>query len=155
LTKPLLLAAVGNTLRSDDGAGHALADLLEPLLQAASVPTQRADAHQWLPELAEEVAAAGMVVFLDAAKGGSDIEWRAVAPAQTLGASPHSLSPDGILWLAEQLYGCVPPAFLLTIPGNDFSHGENLSATVQAKIAHAAQMWTKIAAEYSKLIGRH
>jgi hydrogenase maturation protease len=57
-----LVIGIGNPLRRDDGAGWWLARRAEPWLPAAQLRT----VHQLTPELAEDLAAAARVLFIDA-----------------------------------------------------------------------------------------
>jgi hydrogenase maturation protease len=143
--------AIGNTLRTDDGAGHVLAAALEPHLQASGLPVQRIDLHQLVPETAEDIAEAGMVVFLDAAVGEQKIYWRAVERSNAVGSSPHSLSPENIMTLVEKLYGFAPPAFLLSVPGMVFSHGEGLSRKTSRFVDEAVAQVAQIIGAYQNI----
>src|SRR5208337_5062841 len=59
-----LILACGNTLRSDDGVGPWLAEWAAE--QFASNPSVRVlSRQQWTPELAEDLAAADSVIFID------------------------------------------------------------------------------------------
>jgi Ni,Fe-hydrogenase maturation factor len=46
----------------------------------------------------------------------------------------HVLSPKKILDLALHLYGANPRAFVVTVAGEDFGHGDSLSATVASAL---------------------
>jgi hydrogenase maturation protease len=144
LTSPLLLIAIGDTLRSDDGAGHVLADRLAPFLTAAGLTVSCIHLHQLVPETVEDIAAAGMVVFIDAALGNTEVEFHPVVPTPALGASPHMFSPENLMALVNQFFPSVPPAFLLTAPGKDFSHGESLSQETQTYVIEATEMWRSL-----------
>jgi hydrogenase maturation protease len=79
----VVVIGYGNTLRGDDGAGpavaQAIADRALPGVRSLAVP-------QLTPELAEIVAEANLVVFVDAALMAEDDGIRAVSvqPAQRL-----------------------------------------------------------------------
>lgn len=129
-----LIIGIGNPLRRDDGAG--------PLVAASDwsmVEVEAVAVHQLVPELAEAIARADRVVFVDAAVGPDQgVAWRRLDPsvAWELG---HALDPAGLLGLAAVLYDRVPDAFLLTVPGEDFSHGEGLSATASRHCERARE----------------
>ena len=129
---PLVLA-VGNPLRSDDGAGPAVAELLRGDGVEARV------LHQLGPELCEEVAAAAAVVFLDARAGGvpGEVVSRPLAPGGGAGSTTHAVAPEVVLALAERLHGARPPALLLTVVGRSFDLGERLSPEVVAALPRA------------------
>ncbi|HUK66270.1 MAG TPA: hydrogenase maturation protease [Anaeromyxobacteraceae bacterium] len=124
-----LIVAMGNPLRSDDGAGPAAVTGLEgPGRSVRLVP-------ELMPELAEEVAHAKTVVFVDAreASPGGAVQVLALEPSPhaRMGTFSHALSPEGVLALAASLYGHRPKAFLVTVNGSDFELGEHLSPEVE------------------------
>ena len=93
-------------------------------------------AHQLTPEMAELVSRAERVLFVDAARRGQpgSLLCSRVAPVETLGRYSHELSPATVLKLAEQLYGRCPPAWLLTIAGENFETGDAMSLAVVAAL---------------------
>lgn len=127
-----LVIGVGNSLRADDGVGPIVADLARERLEAAQVIA----CHQLTPELADDVARADRVVFVDANLEAAPGEVRVtrVAPAVNDAATFHSLDHAGLLALARALYGRVPPASLVSVGVADLSDGEGLSAAVQASL---------------------
>ncbi len=95
--------------------------------------------QQLVPELAEELAAPDVtaVLFIDAAlsesvatevpssQGGPGLRILEMNPrASCFG---HHFSPSTLLAYSKLLYGALPPAWLLSIPGHDFGYGEALS----------------------------
>lgn len=126
-----LVIGYGNPLRGDDGVGWAVADALQDRTGVTAVST-----HQLLPELADQIANAEKVVFVDATVEGEpgDIRVTAVSP-QTIGtASTHQMSPGVLLSYVAELYCRCPPAYLITITGQDFGYTETLSPLVTSKL---------------------
>lgn len=132
-TRPLVIG-YGNPLRADDGFGWQAATRL-----AAGLPESDARVlavHQLTPELAEEVARASLVVFIDVHEGGRP----GVLVEQSLEgdngrevvAFSHDVDAEAILVLAETLYGRRPPATMLSVGGADFSYAVGLSPLVEA-----------------------
>lgn len=137
----ILVIGYGNTLRQDDGAGVALAERLVNGLQEQGVATQVLTVPQLAPELAVEIAAEGVqaVVFVDAAAGAEEDAIQ-VRRLDLDGASPsfgHQLDPAVLLRYAHLLAPQTPPAWLVTVPGVEFGHGETLSPQVQRLVATA------------------
>ena len=58
----------------------------------------------------------------------------------------HHASPEGLLLLAERLYGARPRAFLVTIGAASFALGEDLSPSVAAALPEAAALVRRLLA---------
>lgn len=127
-----LVVAVGNTLRGDDGVGHRVADLLgaRPGVEVTRV-------HQLMPELAEEMARATTVVFVDADVEASAAWLERVTPKAQHTPITHTMTPNELVMLAGRLYGFQGAAYLCHVPAEDFTPGGALTAAAEAG-AHAA-----------------
>lgn len=132
----ILIIAYGNSLRRDDGAGFLAADALERILREKGREVERIDTHQLEPELAEKIAAeeVSAVVFADARVAGPDpdgrrIEARRLESDFSAPSVGHHLDSRVVMLYSRLLYGKDPPAWLITVPGVDFDHGEGLSET--------------------------
>jgi len=130
--KPALVVGIGNPQAGDDGVGPQIAERF-----AGRPGVIVKIAHQLTPELAPEIAAAGQIIFVDAAPVGRAVCVEALAPGLPDSALSHVSSPQAILELARLLYGRVPPAHLVTIPGERFDHGVGLSAPTRRCIPAA------------------
>jgi hydrogenase maturation protease len=125
----LLVIGYGNTLRSDDGVGPKVADVVAAL----GLPGIRALACPLLtPELADPVSQARVVIFVDAAVDAPrEVQMRKLAPADTSQIMAHSASPATLLALARDVFGHAPEAWWLTIPAEELGIGEELSPLAQ------------------------
>jgi hydrogenase maturation protease len=130
-----LVIGYGNIMRSDDAAGVHAAHRLEEIYRDCGELRVIA-AHQLTPEVAEDIADANCVLFLDAAATGEpgEISEVPVAPVGVLGALDHQVTPGALLVFAEQLYGEAPTAFALTITGASFAMGTNMTPVVAGKM---------------------
>lgn len=128
-----LIIGIGNPLRRDDGVAERVLDLLGHVPQ-----TRTLVCHQLLPELAEDLAAADRVIFVDAdlEPGVPRLE-RLNATAGALSLVGHSLSPAQLLALASALYGFRGVAWLCRVPGVDFGDGAGLSPVAEANARQA------------------
>jgi len=101
---------------------------------------------QLFPELAESMAAARAVLFLDAAR--SPIEGPAQAvrlrPDKHAALAPHVSDPRALLALARSLYGRAPEAWLIRIPAGTFELGARLSPKAEAGLAEALPLARKL-----------
>jgi len=125
----LLVIGYGNTLRRDDGVGPRVAEAV----RALALPGVEAMACPLLtPELAEAVARARVVVFVDAAVDGPrGVRLRPLAPADSSRILAHAADPRSVLALARGVFGRAPRAWWLTIPVEDLGIGEELSAAAR------------------------
>ncbi len=134
----LLVIGCGNELRSDDGAGPRVARAVEAL----KLPGVKAIAvHQLTPELADEIAAARLVLFVDAS---ADPEQRGLqivplSPRESDLRLGHFAEPRWLLELTRQLHGQAPEARLLTLPAPNLDFGERLSPLCQRAVEDAVR----------------
>jgi hydrogenase maturation protease len=138
-----LILACGNTLRTDDGVGLWLADWAEKRFSEQADLRIIAD-HQWTPELADDVAHAESVLFIDCsieALPGS-VRLRSVEPAagsRILGT--HHQSAAELLALGRELYSSLPlKSFLLTIGASSIELGEGFSEPVEVALPEACRL---------------
>jgi len=138
-----LILACGNTLRTDDGVGLWLAEWAEQRFSEQADLRIIAD-HQWTPELADDVAHAESVLFIDCsieALPGS-VRLRPVEPAaggRVLGT--HHQSAAELLALGRELYSSLPlKSFLLTIGASSIELGEGFSEPVEAALPEACRL---------------
>lgn len=135
----ILLLALGNGSRGDDGVGVALGRALSARLPPGA--SHVVEAIQLLPEHAEVAARAQAVIFLDATVTGAPGEAHAHqlhvrTPREAL---LHALTPEEILGLARSTFGKAPQGLLVTVAGKDFSFVERLSEEVQAAVPAAVE----------------
>lgn len=142
-----MIIAYGNSLRRDDGAGQVLGEMLERAWRNRNLEVQRIAVHQLAPELAESVAATDVtaVVFVDArvadsGAGSLDVEVHPVADAHDSPSLGHHLDPSVLMVYARLLFGKEPPAWLVSVPGVDFDHGEGLSEIAVRAIGNAGDL---------------
>jgi len=127
--RDLLVVAYGNPLRSDDGAAWRAAEILQQQLPSS---TKLICVHQLMPELAEDMSHAQVVVFIDAEDTGNpgQVRCEGISPKREEFSFSHHLTPSALLGLSEKLYGSAPRAMLVAISGENFDHGEILSEYV-------------------------
>ncbi|MGD0734276.1 MAG: hydrogenase maturation protease [Terracidiphilus sp.] len=136
----VLILACGNTLRSDDGVGPWLADWAEQ--HFASQPEIRViSRQQWTPDLAEDIAHAESVLFIDCSveSAPGSIRIQQVQPSESQqGLATHHQSAAELLALTHNLYNSEPKnAQLLTIGATNTELGETLSSAVTAALPNA------------------
>ncbi|NJK50323.1 hydrogenase maturation protease [Candidatus Gracilibacteria bacterium] len=130
-----LIVGYGNTLRSDDGAGQ----LVAKRVAKWSLPNVRSLAvHQLTPELAEELANADTVIFVDAVISSKqnleEIKIELLECNREYSNSGHTEDPRSLLSLSKIVYNKVPIAYWILIPAINFEFGEEISAITQQGI---------------------
>ena len=153
----ILVIGYGNSLRSDDGAGCRVADIVAswelPYVRSLTV-------HQLTPELAEPIAQSDLVIFIDACVSNNEsdfvIKRAELKPtvqiqkillteqlssgwlANDLNAGIGHLSdPRSLLLLSQQVYGKTPVAYALLLPAVNWEFGEQLSEITSKNIEQA------------------
>jgi hydrogenase maturation protease len=132
----ILVIGYGNTLWGDDAVGqHVAAAVARWQVSGLSVRA----AHQLTPELAEPVSRADMVIFVDGQLSGEEdaVTVRRLEPSTRADFAGHTSDPRGVLALAQAVYGRHAPAWLVLVPGLDFSLREGLSSAAARGVAEA------------------
>lgn len=141
LPESTLVIGYGNVLRSDDGAGVIAATRL-----AEQSSTRQVIAVQQLtPDLAENIASAAEVVFVDAyaadqRDAGLRVESLSRGDTQPSAALDHHADPAALLRLADRLYGKRPTAWVIGIPAFRFDIGESVSPATLHRIDEAVAL---------------
>jgi hydrogenase maturation protease len=130
----VLVVGYGNTLRGDDAVGPRVAELLasERLLPGATIVAR----HQLAPELADEIAAARLVVLVDARQDGSRpgaVHIDEVVGTCRAGGS-HAVDIGTVVDLAERVYGNAPPVVAVSVSAERFELGAGLSFAVASTL---------------------
>ena len=133
----VLVIGYGNTLRGDDGVGPRVAEavghLCLPGVHTLICPLLT-------PELADPIARAGKVIFVDAAVDAPlGVQWRSLQPNESSQIMAHAADPRTMLALARDVFGRVPQAWWLTIPAVDLGFQEEFSPSVQRDFAVAVR----------------
>jgi len=140
---PILILAYGNPLRCDDGVAWRAAEALEGKLPQSYVEVLTL--HQLAPEIADWVRNRELVLFIDAAcvddmnsSRPGEIRVRKLSGEEIRknpsGQFSHVYSPESVLDFARELYNADPNAFVITVAGENFGHGDALSTPVAASL---------------------
>lgn len=123
----VLIIGYGNPGRLDDGLGPALADAIEQKqIDGVSVESN----YQLSVEDADDISKHDYVLFVDADVAGPEPFWFGrVTPKKEMSFSSHSISPEAVLDMANDLLGGNTKGYILGVRGYDFNEfGERLSA---------------------------
>lgn len=136
--KPPLVIGIGNPTRGDDRAGLEVVRALERRIPWGHYRS----VHQLTPELAEEIAAAREVIFVDASMEARVLTIEPVEAA-SLPDGSHAATPGGLLALAAQVYGTLPArALAVAIPASDLGFSEELSLITSRWVREAVSRLT-------------
>ena len=128
----VLVIGCGNSFRQDDGAGYSAAEQLKAVGLSSAV---RVIACQQLtPELAIEMSNVDRVILIDASTGGSpgEVSVQKIEPLdRNDGTITHELQPWALLETARVLYHSNAEMYLVTVTGESFDFGGQLSEAVQ------------------------
>lgn len=124
IARRALVIGYGSPIRGDDAIGPLAADRLE----AEGVPghVQVVSRHVLTAELVPDIAAADLVIFLDATVEGApgEVLARRLSPdASAVSTMAHFLDPRELLAWAEALYDRRPEAWLVSAAGEQFDYG--------------------------------
>ncbi len=136
MTGTAIVIGYGNELRSDDGIGLKVANLIN-LWHLSNV--QSLAVHQLTPELAANLANVNLAIFVDASinSESEDVQVESILPTISTMITGHSADPRSLLALTKSLYGYSPVAWLVTVPGVNFELGYCLSPIAEKGIGIA------------------
>ena len=140
----VLVIGYGNNLRNDDGAGIRVATRLARLAsrRPQTSPLHVIVARQLTPDLADGMATAAQVIFVDAYAAdergaGIRIDRISADTAGTSSAIGHHDDPEALMSLTARLYGKTPDAWVVGIPAFNLDIGETISPGTLRRIDEA------------------
>lgn len=146
----ILIVGIGNSLRGDDGAGPAMARALAAALEGKAA-VRLLVLHQLAPEVALDLAQPDVqaAIIADAAadRAPGELHTARLYPAAEDAPSSHHVAPALLLAMAQALYGSSPAAWLVTVGGAEFAHGEGFSPAVAAALGEMPQVARALLAE--------
>lgn len=114
----VLVYGFGNPGRQDDGLGPEIVRRLE-LEHLPGVVTD--SNYQLNIEDAVAVAESDAVIFVDAALHlDESFAFCRLTPSSEITFTTHAMSPESVLALCEDIYGKIPPAYILAVKGYEW-----------------------------------
>jgi hydrogenase maturation protease len=140
-----LIICFGNPLRGDDAVGWRVAERLP----AAEVGARVVACHALTPEFAPAIAAAEVVIFVEACAAGTPGEVRCtrIQPAHGPATRQHGETPASLLTLATARYSGRPAGYLITIAAGQFGMGMPLSPAIADAVPQAVALIEAFAAQ--------
>ncbi len=132
-----LVIGFGSSLRGDDALGIRVVEGLRNQVDPALV--EILTLHQLGPELAETISRYPLVILVDASIEGAagTVRSRHIVPDRARRTTTHAVDPAALLSLSESLYGKAPTTLLVTVTGEEFGFGTDISDTVETAIPRA------------------
>lgn len=140
--KPILIFGFGNVSRGDDALGPLLLEYLQEHLGLDTIEIQ--SDFQLQIEHALDLVGRDLVLFIDASVGAiDDFEFAELAPAYDNSYTTHAMSPAAVLQVYREIMRTPPPpSFLLSIKGEQFELGSELSLQARFHL-HQAQRFAE------------
>lgn len=124
----------GNPQRRDDGIGQYVANQLNTFLK------DRESIHilalnQLEPELVDELRHARLIIFIDATMGVVEggWNWTKIEPEPGLPYLTYYFKPSFFLGLLQSIHHICPAAWLVSVQGDDFEFGEELTPVAEKR----------------------
>jgi hydrogenase maturation protease len=144
MNKPFLVLACGNLSRGDDALGPLLLDYMEQHLALSTI--ELLTDFQLQVEHALDLQNRELVLFVDASMSATKhFNFAELYPSKDRSYTSHAMSPSSVL----QVYKTVtqlepPPSFLLSIQGEAFELGANLSPQAAQNLSLVSEFVTHL-----------
>jgi hydrogenase maturation protease len=142
----VLLIAVGNPLRRDDGIAHRVLEILDPDLAAGATALA---VHQLTPEIAEDFSRHEIAVVIDADLDPGEAYLEEVLDPDHPALLGHELDAAEVAALARKLYDWKGACLLCHVPGADFAEGGGFSDAAKGNAWRAARLIEELLASPS------
>lgn len=144
----ILVIGYGNPLRTDDAIGQYVAWELMKHFERTELLVRIT--HQLTPELAEIVSHFEQVVFVDARATGTpgEVHHEVIQPVPGTGAFTHNVTPAVLLGAANELYGSSSGGILISVAGEVFDYGTDLSPQLCRMLSGITEQVADIIRQY-------
>ena len=147
----IVVAGIGNLMRHDDGAGPQVARRVAELAKEGGPVTALASPLGEPLDLLGSWDGADLAIVVDAVRSGAPpgtltLDWLGAPggldplPGDGRSPSTHGLGVADVYRLASAIGQAPPRVAVVGIEGQDFSHGEGLSAAVEAGIGEGVNV---------------
>ena len=160
----IVIFACGNLSRGDDAIGPLLLERLEEWLNAQGIQEdfELIYDYQFQIEHALDLEGRKLALFIDASVSATaPFEFYHALASKDVAYTSHTLSPEAVLGVWHKIKGeTCPPSFVLSVRGERFELGENLTQSAQqhrdAAFEYLRQLcqmpqpdiWMKLSAEF-------
>ena len=138
--KPILIFGYGNVSRGDDALGPLLLESIQSRLDPDIVEIIEIQTDFQLQiEHALDLVGRTLVLFVDASVGCTGaFDFTELSPACDKSYTTHAMSPAAVLQVYRDINRCPPPpSFLLSIKGEQFELGADISPQAESHLQQA------------------
>jgi len=136
-----LIYGFGNPGRQDDGLGIFLAEKLENWKNQNQLDNISVEVNYQLNiEDSADISEKDIVIFVDATEENiNDFCFEEIRPSSVQEYSMHSISPNFVLFLSENIFNKKPQAFILKMQGYKWNLKEGLSKKAERNLQRATE----------------
>jgi hydrogenase maturation protease len=135
----ILIYGIGNPSRQDDALGVLFTDAMREWAESMKLSNITFDSNYQLNvEDALDISEKDLVIFVDASvEPIEDFLFRPLKSSKTITFTTHSLKPESVIALCNELFGKKPKAYLLTIKGYSWELSEPMTERARANLGEA------------------
>jgi hydrogenase maturation protease len=145
---PVLLLAIGNESRGDDGLGPLLLRRLGAWLDSEGLTNEVELIEEFQLQIENTLDLKGreLVLFIDAGKDTPEpYSFYQAVNKRLERHTTHAVAPETLLGVYAMVHGeAPPPAFILCVRGEQFELGESLSAPAQQRLDEAFEFTCRL-----------
>jgi hydrogenase maturation protease len=137
--KKVLIYGIGNPSKQDDAIGIAFTELIQKWVNDIYYSCIDVDSNYQLNiEDAALISKYDLVIFADASMEDiNEFKFDKLKPRKRVEPSMHSVSPEFVLYLANEMFHNYPEAYVLQIKGYDFNLDEDMTQQAKINMYHA------------------
>jgi hydrogenase maturation protease len=137
--KKVLIYGIGNPSKQDDAIGIAFTELIQKWVNDIYFSCIDVDSNYQLNiEDADLISKYDIVIFADASVADiNEFKFQKVTPQKRVEPSMHSVSPDFVLYLAQEMFQTYPETYVLQIKGYKFELDQDMTTRAKMNMYHA------------------
>lgn len=141
MLKPVLIFAYGNPSRGDDALAPLLLEKIQSLPDSLLNSVECISDFQLQIEHALDLKQRDLVLFMDASSiNQQPVELTQIDALNDYSYTTHAMSPQAVMQVYRNIEHVPPPCFLLSLQGENFELGENLSQKAIQSLEEAFQI---------------
>lgn len=137
--KKVLIYGIGNPSKQDDAVGIAFTELIQKWVNDIYFSCIDVDSNYQLNiEDAEYISKYDIVIFADASVSDiNEFKFERLKPKKRVEPSMHSVSPEFVLYLSNEMFHSFPETYVLQIKGYKFELDGEMTQQAKMNMYHA------------------